>query len=486
MSQSFRTSTGFLLAGMLMAGAVPVLAQTELDALRSQALAALGGNATTRLEFTAQGWEACLGQPWNISEGWARWELTDYRRVIDYASGASLQTAQRRAGMDEGRIGGCGAQPGAAPAPQQSAITATSPWATQLTLWMTPHGLLELATRNSATVTRDGSGWEVDFSFVQNGVAYPVHARFNGDGQLAQAETRIDNTVFGDMLVETRFGAYRPFNGVNYPASIEQRQGGYAVLSLDITDVLPDTTAAAEAPPSPPRAGGGAAPVLPAGPALTELTPDIVVSNGAYQGVIVNQPEGLVIIDGLQSDARSRELIAQAKEKFPGKSIAYVISTHNHFDHAAGLRDFVNEGAIIITHLINQEFFQTALAAPRTLENRDPQTREVQVLGVGDYYSIGSGDQQIELYRIEGNAHADDMLIAYLPAISTVVEADILQPWISPVFGGGFEGGHPFLINLADELERLGLPYTQFVPVHRPPQPPLMTRSDLLQAIGRE
>lgn len=489
MSPLFKRSASNLgCAITLAAAATSALAQDELAALREQALAALGGEARGRVEFTAEGWDACLGQPWNISEGWARWSLTDYRRVIDYGSGQSLQTAQRQSGMDEGRSGGCGAQPGGAPVPQQTAITPDSPWATQLTLWMTPHGFLELAGRNAATVTREDSGWTVTFSVNQDGVAWPVRGRFNAAGQLLQTEARIDNSVFGDMLVETRFGAYRDFNGSQYPATIEQLQGGWPVLSLTLTSV--DTASAASAAAveaaASPASGGAAAPAQPAAAALTELTPDIVVSNGAYQSVIVNQPEGLVIIDGLQSDERAAEIIAQAKERFPGKSITHVISTHNHFDHASGLRLFVNEGAIVVTHMMNAEFFQSALAAPRTLLHPDPQTREVQVLGVGDYYSLGSGDQQIELYRIEGNAHADDMLVAFLPAISTIVEADILQPWISPVFGGGFEGGHPFLINLADELERLGLPYTQFVPIHRPPQPPLMTREDLLQAIGRQ
>jgi hypothetical protein len=58
----------------------------------------------------------------------------------------------------------------------------------------------------------------------------------------------------------------------------------------------------------------------------------------------------------------------------------------------------------------------------------------------------------------------------------------LLQPWINPVFGGG---DHPFLIWFADELDRLGLDYQQFVPIHRPANPPLMTKSDLMEAVGR-
>jgi glyoxylase-like metal-dependent hydrolase (beta-lactamase superfamily II) len=477
---------GVCLAIGISTGTACLHAQEDFTDLQSLALAALGADSQ-RLEFRAQGWEACLGQPWNISEGWARWSLRDYTRVMDYSSGASLQRATRQAGMDQDRIGGCGAQPGAAPAAQQSSITANSDWPGALVMWMTPHGILQLAARYAPQVeTRNEGGWTIHFTYPEQGVNYPVTGEFDTAGRLLRTETRIDNTVFGDMLVETRFGPYQDFGPIRYPGSIEQLQGGFAVLDLQILEVVPDTQAEAELPARPgPAPGGGGGATQVSTPAITELTPDIVVSNGAYQAVFVNQPEGIVVIDGLQSEERSAELITQAKAAFPGKAIRYVISTHNHFDHASGLRAFVAEGATIITHVINEAFFREALSAPRTLMFADPQSRPVMVQGVGDYFALGSGEQQIELYRLEGNIHADDMLIAYLPAISTVVEADILQPWINPVFGGGRDGPHPFLVHLADELDRLNLPYTQFVPIHRPPQPPLMTREDLMSAVGR-
>ena len=48
------------------------------------------------------------------------------------------------------------------------------------------------------------------------------------------------------------------------------------------------------------------------------------------------------------------------------------------------------------------------------------------------------------------------MLIGYIPSTHTVVEADLLQPWISPQFGGK-NGPHPLLVYLDQELKRLGL-----------------------------
>jgi len=38
---------------------------------------------------------------------------------------------------------------------------------------------------------------------------------------------------------------------------------------------------------------------------------------------------------------------------------------------------------------------------------------------------------------------------------------------------------------LAGELDRLGIDYAQFVPVHRPASPPLMIKAELMDAVGR-
>ncbi|MES2626247.1 MAG: MBL fold metallo-hydrolase [Pseudomonadota bacterium] len=456
--------------------------------LQAAALAAMHAENITKLDFTASGWEGCLGQPWRIDEGWARWELTDYVRVIDYSNNSSLQTAQRRAAMDPDKIGGCGASPGAMPVPQQSSITSASPWANQLSLWLTPQGFLKLATENDTTIIATDDGWTATLSTTQGGVTYPLTGYFNKEFLLEKIDTRLDNSVYGDMLMEAEFSSYKDFNGLLFPTLLVQKQGGFPILSLEVSSVTPNSPASTEAParPAGPPGGGGGGAAAPAVEPFVQVVPGIFVSNGGYQSVFVEFADSIVVIDGLQSDDRSAELIAQAKQAIPGKPIGYVITTHNHFDHANGLRAFVAEGATIVTHKINEEFFNTALSNPRTLEHVDPQALPVKVLGVDDFYDLTDGNRHIELYRLQGSVHADDMMIAYLPEIKTIVEADVLQPWISPQFNGNYEGGHPFLVHLADELERLNIDYTQFVPVHRPAEPPFMTKADLMMSIGRE
>lgn len=473
---------------LLAVYAPPGAAQTAappLAAFLEQAEQALGGDIE-RLEFTGQGWEACLGQPWSVREGWARWEITDYRRVIDFSAPASSQSAMRRAGLDPGKLGGCGAQPDAAPSRQQSFVGPASSWEQQLALWLTPPGFLRLAAGQGGELRREGEGYVLTFEVEHGGVTYPFEGRFGADFLPRRIITALDDPVFGDMPVEAEFADYRDFGALRFPANLEIAQGGFPVLALEIDSA----GLAAESPEAPPaRQGGGGGPGQgqAEAPPYSEAGEGVFVMHGAYQAVAVEFADFAVVIDGMQNEARTREVIDLTHQAIPGKPIRYAVITHAHFDHASGLRHFVAEGATLLTHESNADFFQRALSRPRTLNSaaEDGGGQPVRVQDVGESHVIEDGTQRLELHHLKGSLHADDMLIAYLPGPGLVVESDLLQPWINPVFGGGRDTPHPYLVHLADELARLGIDYQAFVPVHRPPQPPLMPRSALTEAVER-
>ena len=89
----------------------------------------------------------------------------------------------------------------------------------------------------------------------------------------------------------------------------------------------------------------------------------------------------------------------------------------------------------------------------------------------------------IELYHIEA-AHAEDLIVAYLPKIKTVVEADAFNAPAAnaapPQDINGFER------LFASELDRLKIDYTTIIPVHQPAGGDReVTKADLLRNIGR-
>lgn len=449
----------------------------------AQARRAMGVNGVTRLEYAGDGWEACLGQPWAIRDGWARWRIMNYDRVIDYGTFDSYQTALRQAGMDPDKLGGCGAQPNAPVQNQQSSVNDDASWEQQLQIYLTPIGFLNLAQANGARVERGDDGLSLVIDDIPVGdVHYRMVGDFGDDYLLDHITTWVDNSVYGDMAFEADFSEYLDIAGVTFPLHIVQKQGGFTTLDINVDSVAPGTRASAEPPPREGRGFGGGQAAD--GPEYEQIGEGVYALFGAYQSVLVEFDDYTVVLDGLQSDQRARDIIRIAHDIAPGKPVGYVLTTHAHFDHASGLREFVAEGATILTHESNVDFFSDALGTPRTLAPGETAGNDmpVKIMGVTGFFAIDDGNQRVEIHKINGSRHADDMLIAYIPGIKTIVEADLLQPWINPVFGGG---RHPFLVHLASELERLGLDYEQFVPVHRPPDPPLMSRADLMQALGQ-
>jgi len=450
---------------------------------RSAALAALGGDVAT-LAISGAGWDACLGQAWDVADGWARWELTDYRRVIDYAAGTSLQTAMRRAGLDPDRVGGCGGQVNAQASRQQTSVGATASFAERLPITLTPHGVLQLAASGAPSVERSGDGWTLTVPATSGGVTYNVVADYGADYLPRRIRTWIDDPVFGDMEVEAVLGAYRSFGAIRYPASLTLNQGGMATLSLNLDDVAAGIDSPEMPAPRGPGGGGAAAPT----PATISIGPGVFVMPGAYQAVAVEFADFAIVIDGMQNDMRTADVIRLTHEAIPGKPIRYIVNTHSHFDHASGLRQYAAEGATIVTHERNVAFYRAALATPRTLNpNRiEPVRVEPQVMGITDRYVISDdAGQRVDVIPLAPNQHAADFLVGYIPSIRTIVEADLLQPWINPVFAGAGPGPNPYLAYLYAELERVEPDYAQFVPIHTPPEPPTMSRAALEAAVGR-
>jgi glyoxylase-like metal-dependent hydrolase (beta-lactamase superfamily II) len=492
-----RTSTALLATAILLiaCGETP---PPDAATLLTDARAALGANPTT-IEFSGGGQDASIGQPWNIQEGWPMWSVSDYNRVIDYGNGTSLQSAVREI-ADPTKLGGGGAQPGGEPQNQNSTVAADGGFNQKLQIWLTPHGFLNLAGESNPTITAEtmnGVSYNVaSFTVPDGDIAHQMRGYFNAESSvLEEVQTWVDNPVYGDMLIEAEYGNYQDFGGTMFPTSYVQKQGGFDTLNLNISDVVPNTTASAE--PEPQEGGGrgrggfgggrggrggrGGGDAADAPPPFVELGEGIFVLDGGYQSVAVEFEDFSVVIDGLQNNARAADIIANTKVAIPDKPIRYWVMTHMHFDHISGIRDMVAEGVTIVTHEGNVDFLLDVLDNPRTM-NPDrlagaPMAPMVE--GAGDTWVLEDGTQLLELYKLEGSLHADDMMIAYLPSINAIVEADLAQPWMNPPFG---RNGHPFTVYFAEELERIGIAFEQIIPVHRPTPGPAVSREAFLAA----
>jgi glyoxylase-like metal-dependent hydrolase (beta-lactamase superfamily II) len=276
------------------------------------------------------------------------------------------------------------------------------------------------------------------------------------------------------MLTETTYTDYKDFGGVQFPTKIAQKQGGFPTLDLTVSDVKPNVPVDIQVPDNVRQA------VV---QVKAEKAAEGVwyVAGGSHHSVLIEMQDHLVVIEGPQHDERATAVIAEVKRLVPNKPIKYVVNSHPHFDHAGGLGAFVAEGATVITHNVNKEFFEKSFAAPRTVQpDKLAQSgKKATVEGIADKRVLTDGTRTVELYHIQGNIHHDGLIMAYLPKEKFLVQADAYTP-AAPNTPPPAQP-NPFSVNLYENIERLKLEVDQLLPLHGR----IVPLAELQKAIGK-
>lgn len=147
---------------------------------------------------------------------------------------------------------------------------------------------------------------------------------------------------------------------------------------------------------------------------------------GDSGGAVIEFEDHLVIFEPYGSEAQTLARIDAANELVPGKEVKYMIVSHHHSDHAAGLRAAVSRGITIVAHRRNRELFEEWVSRPAVVFPdalaRNPQPLEF--LPVDERLVLEDSVQRLEVYHAVGHLHMSDAVIAYLPEEKIIMEAD--------------------------------------------------------------
>lgn len=435
----------FLLA-LTCALALVITAAAQQGALQTAATT-LGAATIKSIEFTGTGQMYSVGQNYVASDPWPAVPLKSYTATINYDTGTMRVDLVRTMGPLMPRGGGApftGDQrqtqlvsgnfawnmpapaPNAAaggPAPQAAPQAAAQP-ERMLALWATPQGFVKAAMANNATTRQVRGGTEVTFT---TGGKYKMVGTINGQGQVEKVQTWIDQSIVGDMLVETTYSGYRNFGGVTFPARIVQTQDGYPSLDLTISSVTANPMFDV---PVPDNVRNAPAPVPPM-VAVEKLAEGVFYLTGAtHHSLAIEMRDHIVVVDTPNNEARAAAVLAKAKETIPNKPIRFVVTSHHHWDHLGGIRTAIDEGATIVTHQSNKAFLERVAKTPHTLgpDRLASSRKAVRIQTVGDRGQLTDGTRTIELHRLQGYEHTGDMLVVYLPKEKILAEPDAFTP----------------------------------------------------------
>jgi len=444
-------------------------AQTVIN----NAVKSLGASDLKTLEYSGSGYVFSFGQNPNPNMPWPKFNAKSYTKGINYESGASTQRLVRTQAENPPRGGGM--QPLIGEQTQNQMIDSNSPWTGRAQIWITPHGFLKAALSNKPTVksTKVGGKKFNVVSFTAEN-KYKLNGYLNEQGEVEKVETWVDNAVLGDVPVEVNYSEYKDFNGLKFPTRILQKDGGHPVYVLTITEVKPNAEVTLQ--PSTPAA----APVV--APEKVAEGIHYVAGGGATASIAVEFADFVTVLEAPLSEVRSLAVIDEVKKLIPNKPIKYLVNTHHHFDHSSGLRTYVAEGAIIVTHDVNKAFYQKTFKAPHTLnpDKLELSKKKPMIESFTDKKTITDGTRTIELHHIAGNLHNDGIIMIYFPKEKMIAVCDMFAriPADQPVP----EKTSPFTLNLLENIDRLKLDFDVILPFHGT----VSNKAELMRVAGRK
>ena len=493
-----------LIALLLVAAVRATTVAQDAKSVVANVSKAMGYDQLKSIEYSGSGSEGtALGQAQSAAGGWPKFTLKRFSRYIDLNAGTSQQTALRSRPVDAtGQLAGGGGLAAVPESEQTTVINANASWAQKLDVSLSPPAFLKLASAASNTTAKSQSMNGKKYTVISfpvdakapSGIPYTISGYIDDHNMVDKIETAVEEpNLIGDMVVEQSFSGYKDFGGVKFPTKIVQKRAGLSWTDLTITDVK--ANAAAPTPPAPAGGrgrggeGAGARGAAPAPPPMTtkKLGDGIFMTTGGYRSVAVEFKDHIVLIEGPNNEMTTTNIIAEVKKAIPNKPIKYVVNTHTHFDHSGGLRAAVAEGATIITHESNKPLYEKWFSNHRTLVMPDKLSqseKKAKFEYIGEKKILKDELNTVELYHLKGAHHAEDIIIAYLPKIKTVVEADAFNAPApnapAPQTINGFEKV------FASELERLKIDYTTIIPIHQPAGGDReIKKADLLKNIGQ-
>ena len=227
--------------------------------------------------------------------------------------------------------------------------------------------------------------------------------------------------------------------GVRYPLQIDRDWNGVSKSSATIMKIAvnPAIDEGTFTIPDDVKKAFAAAPVT--GFATMKLDPEkqrveiapggsIVQYGGNWNVGVVQQPDGLVIIEAPIGSHYSVQVLDEVAKRYPGARVKAVITTSDAWPHLGGVREYVARGIPVYGLDLNQPILDRLLKAnygakPDALAKAPKPAR---FTWVSAKTALGTGDTRMELYPVRGE-NGERMLAAYFPAHRLLYTSDEIQ-----------------------------------------------------------
>jgi len=240
---------------------------------------------------------------------------------------------------------------------------------------------------------------------------------------------------WGDVTTEYRFAFWSVFRpGILFPTVVDVIQNGepqraMLIETLQFNQPIDDATMIAPEVAEHPEAHAG----------LEQVAENIHLLPGRWHSTIVVQPDGVVIIEAPESNARSQAVLDAAAKVAPGRPVKALIATGHMPHYLAGVREYVARGIPIYAVADSAAMIRRLTRAPYRVkpDALAHHPREPIVRVVTGRTSVGTGPTRLDLLPILGEYHRLGVLV---PAHHLLYASDV---YIPSELAARLADGHP-------------------------------------------
>ena len=387
----------------------------------------------------------------------------DYDRTIHYAADAALTYSEIIDG-DIGTIAGVDTLFGRSGVMSSARLASTRK---HLAL-LHPHLLVRRVLENPGLATDSGTAELDGVEHRLITVDDPTHPLTlwidRATGHISKLTTMENHHVFRDVTLEVVYDDWTTSDaGLPYPAAVTIAKDGEliheearstvqfgpsvddGIFEFDLTTAFPAT---------PELGAWGAAShqfhqewssfgfpldFLETTVEARELSPGVwFIGGGTYTSMLVEQADGVVIIESPLYPERSAAVLDWIATEFPGQPVKAVVSTHHHVDHVGGLREYAAAGATVVASANSEDYFRRIVEAPSTIV---PDTLSASPIDV-DFDWVPEGGTVLLDDPVNPVAavhitteHAADMVMVHVPSAQLVFNSDLHDPNSASVVG---------------------------------------------------
>lgn len=394
----------------------------------------------------------------DVARGWATYESHNSAQGIGTFNTRGILQGDKRASLD---------------LDQKTVQTGSGgPLASPFQIWyyMPPlivkRALERAATlRSLGTATLDGRPHDVVTFAWQDGVDLTLFVD-KSTGLLTRTDRLFSDYELGDTVQEYWFEGYQASNGVMMPQRSRVTAGGVRTLDFRTTRVSfdqPIDSAAYAIPADYKRSAG------PADAALTKVADGLwyfTFPGAGYNSVVVEFADHLAVLEAPVGPPYSQQLLNRVRAAIPGKPVRYLVLTHQHWDHVAGLAAYAAQQATVITTRLAEPLVRRIVAAAPTLApdplRGRPRDVKVETVAAGSKRALSDATNSVEIIHVGATPHVNEMLAVYIPRSKTLFAAD----WVRVAREGSVDRASPSTRHFLERIRALGLDVETVLDVH--------------------